>query len=131
MAPNAQAGCLSAHVLPVSLNPSSERTSHLRRNECPKSGGGGGLLSMPAYSNSRPALNCQVRGFTGIWLLSVGNPEIAVHKDLGLQTLPMLWEMSKSEGKYNNLGQLLIKQYRDRDTTISSQSFVQLRILIL
>lgn len=131
MAPNAQAGCLSAHVLPVSLNPSSERTSHLRRNECPKSGGWGGLPSPTAYGNSRPALNCQVRGFTVIRLLSMGDPEIAVHKDLGLQTLPTNWEMLKSERKYDNLGQLLNKQYRDRDTAISSQSFVPLRIPIL
>lgn len=91
MAPNARAGCLSAHVLPVFLNPSSERTSHLRRHECPKSGGWGGLPSPTAYGNSMPALNCQFRGFALIWLLSMGDPEIAAHKDLGLQTLPMIW----------------------------------------
>lgn len=124
MAPNAQAGCLSAHVLPVSLNPSSERTSDLRRNARPKSGGGGGLTSPTAYGNRRPALNCQVRGFTGIWLLSTEDPEIAAHEDLGLQTLPTLWEMLQSEGKDDNLGQILIKQYRVRGTTISSPSFV-------
>lgn len=131
MAPNAWAGCLSAHVLPVSLNPSSERTSDLRRNACPKSGGGGGLPSPTAYGNRRSALNYQVRGFTGIWLLSIGDPEIAAHEDLGLQTPPTLWEMLQSEGKDDNLGQLLIKQYGAKGTTISSPSFIRLRILIL
>ena len=91
MAPNAQAGCLSAHVLPVSLNPSPERTSHLRRNECPKSEGWRGLPSLTAYGNSMPALNCQFMGFTIIWMLSMGDPEIA-HKDPGLQTEPTIWE---------------------------------------
>lgn len=80
MAPNAWAGSLSAHVLLVSLNPSPERTSHLRRNECPKSGGWRGLQSLTAYGNRKPALNCQFMGFTGIWLLSLGDPEIAAHR---------------------------------------------------
>lgn len=124
MAPHARAGCLSAHVLPVSLNPSSERTSDLRRNARPKSGGGGGLPSPTAYGNHRPALNCQVRGFTGIWLLSIGDPEIAAHEDLGLQTPPTLWEMLPSEGKNDNLGRLLIKLYRVKGTTVFSPSFV-------
>lgn len=84
---------MSAHVLPVSLNPSSERTSHLRRNECPKPGGWRGLPSLPAYGNRMPALNCQFVGFAIIRRLSMGDPEIAAHKDLGLQTVPTIWEM--------------------------------------
>lgn len=77
MAPNAWAGCLSAHVQPVSLNPSSERTRHLRRNACPKSGGPRGRLSPNAHGNGRPARNCQFTSFTAVGLLSVAVPEIA------------------------------------------------------
>lgn len=81
MAPNAWAGCLSAHVLLVSFNLSSERTSYLRRNECPKPGGWKGWPSLTAYGNSKPALHCQFMGFTIIWLLSLRDPKIATRRD--------------------------------------------------
>ena len=56
-------GCLSAHVPPVSLDPSSERTRHLRRNACPESGARRGPLSLTANGNLRPARNCQSTAF--------------------------------------------------------------------
>ena len=107
MAPTAWTGSVSAHVLLVSLNLSSERTRHLRRNECPKSGGGRGLQSLTACGDSKPALNCQFTGFTVIWLLSPGDPEIAARRTPGLHTLLTIWQTRKSEGKYVDFKQLL------------------------
>lgn len=107
MAPNAWTGSLSAHVLLVSFNLSPERTRYLRRNECPKSGGGRGPQSLTACGNSKPALNCQFMGFTGIWLLSLGDPEIAARRTPGLHTLLTIWQTLKSEGKYDDFKQFL------------------------
>lgn len=91
MAPNAWAGCLPARVPLVSLNPSSERTRHLRRNACPESGTRRGLLSLTAYGNRGPVQNCQFTGFTVIRLLSMRNPEIAAHGDAWPSNLPTIW----------------------------------------
>lgn len=52
MAPTAWVRCLSSHVLLVSLNPSSERTSHLWRNECPEPGSRPGP-ARTAHGNDR------------------------------------------------------------------------------
>lgn len=71
MAPTAWAKCLSAHVLLVSLNPSSDGTSWLRRTGRP--------VSQAAHGNGMLALNCQFTRVTAIRLLSVADPEIAKH----------------------------------------------------
>lgn len=94
-------GCLSAHVLPVSLNPSSERTSHLRRNERPKSGGWRGhrphrLRQQHACPKlSVHGLHCGLAAVNGRSKNSCaqGPPP---------QTLPTIWQTLKSEGKHGN-----------------------------
>ena len=85
-------GCLSAHVPPVSLDSSSERTRHLRRNACPESGARRGPLSLTANGNRRPARNCQSTAFTEIWRLSMWNPEIAALGDAWSSNLPTIWD---------------------------------------
>lgn len=57
MAPTARASCLSTHVLLVSLNPSSERTSHLGRNEGPKQEAGEAWLRPPTATGCSPQLS--------------------------------------------------------------------------